>query len=87
MVKQTVTVKNLAGFHLRPAGVLCQIAMEYSCRVEFRHNHVTSNAKSVLSVLGSGVKNGDELEIICDGVDEEEALKAVVNGINNGLGE
>lgn len=87
MVKKMVTVRNLAGLHLRPAGALCQIAMEFSCRVEFRHNNVTSNAKSVLSVLGSGVQCGDELEIICDGTDEEAALQAVVSGIENGLGE
>ena len=50
-------------------------------------NSVTANAKSVLSVLGAGVKNGDEIEVVCDGVDEEEALKAVIAGIENGLGE
>lgn len=38
-------------------------------------------------MLGAGVKNGDEIEVVCDGVDEEEALKAVIAGIENGLGE
>ena len=33
------------------------------------------------------MKNGDEIEVVCDGVDEEEALKAVIAGIENGLGE
>ena len=80
MVSQKITVKNMTGFHLRPAGILCKIAMNYKSKVQFQFN-------SVLSVLGAGVKNGDEIEVVCDGVDEEEALKAVIAGIENGLGE
>ena len=85
MVSQKITVKNMTGFHLRP--ILCKIAMNYKSKVQFQFNSVTANAKSVLSVLGAGVKNGDEIEVVCDGVDEEEALKAVIAGIENGLGE
>ena len=61
--------------------------MNYKSKDQFQFNSVTANAKSVLSVLGAGVKNGDEIEVVCDGVDEEEALKAVIAGIENGLGE
>ena len=65
--------------------------MQYKSKItvhkELRHEEITANAKSVLSVLGAGVKNGDEIEVVCDGVDEEEALKAVIAGIENGLGE
>lgn len=87
MVSKKVTVKNMTGFHLRPAGILCKIAMNYQSSVHFRMNTVTANAKSVLSVLGAGVKSGDEIEIICDGPDEVEALENVIKGIENGLGE
>ena len=64
MVSQKITVKNMTGFHLRPAGILCKIAMNYKSKVQFQFNSVTANAKSVLSVLGAGVKNGDEIEEI-----------------------
>ena len=42
---------------------------------------------SVLSVLGSCVKAGDEIEIMCSGPDEAEALDAMVLAVKNGLGE
>ena len=87
MVSQKVVIDNLTGLHLRPAGLLCTIALEYKCSVKFKYAKGIANAKSVLSVLGAGVKNGDEIEVVCDGVDEEEALKAVIAGIENGLGE
>ena len=69
MVSQKITVKNMTGFHLRPAGILCKIAMNYKSKVQFQFNSVTANAKSVLSVLGAGVKNGDEIEVdIANGI-------------------
>ena len=87
MVSQKVAIKNPTGLHLRPAGELCKAAMQYKSLITFKYGDNTANAKSVLSVLGAGVKNGDEIEVVCDGVDEEEALKAVIAGIENGLGE
>ena len=46
-----------------------------------------ANAKSVLSVLGACVKCGDEIELICEGADEKEALETITELINGGLGE
>ena len=87
MVSQKITVKNMTGFHLRPAGILCKIAMNYKSKVQFQFNSVTANAKSVLSVLGACVKCGDEIEFTCEGEDENEALQALVSAIESGLGE
>ena len=47
----------------------------------------TANAKSVLSVLGACIKSGDEIELVCEGEDEKEALTSIVTAIENGLGE
>ena len=44
MVSQKITVKNMTGFHLRPAGILCKIAMNYKSKVQFQFNSVTANA-------------------------------------------
>ncbi|MGN0482408.1 MAG: HPr family phosphocarrier protein [Lachnospiraceae bacterium] len=87
MVSQKVKIKNPTGLHLRPAGILCSEAMKFKCRVTFKHRNSEANAKSVLSVLGSCVKSGDEIELSCDGEDEENALQAMVQLIEGGLGE
>ena len=81
MVSQKVVIKNPTGLHLRPAGNLCREAMQFKSLITF------ANAKSVLSVLGACVKCGDEIELHCDGADEEEALHSLVAAIENGLGE
>ena len=83
MVSQKVTVKNPTGLHLRPAGILCKEAMQFKSHITFRY----ANAKSVLSVLGACIKSGDEIELVCEGEDEQEALAALVHAIENGLGE
>lgn len=87
MVSQKVTIKNTTGLHLRPAGNLCKEAIKYKSLLTFRYKDGTANAKSVLSVLGACVKCGEEIELICEGVDEEQALEALVKAIESGLGE
>ena len=87
MVSQKVTIKNPTGLHLRPAGILCKEAMNFKSLVTFQYRGNTANAKSVLSVLGACIKSGDEIELICNGEDEEEALKVLVALIEEGFGE
>ena len=87
MVSQKVTIKNPTGLHLRPAGNLCKEAMRFKCTITFSFRELTANAKSVLSVLGACIKSGDEIELVCEGEDEKEALTSIVTAIENGLGE
>lgn len=87
MLSQKVVIKNPTGLHLRPAGILCKEAMKFKSKVSFRYRNSVANAKSVLSVLGACIKAGDEIELICDGEDEEAALHTVIAAIENGLGE
>ena len=85
VVKQKVIVKNQLGLHLRPAGILCRTAMLYKSHITLTCGTATVNAKSVLSVLGAVVKTDDEVEITCEGMDEQEALGALVELFESGL--
>lgn len=83
MVSQKVIVHNETGVHLRPAAVLCEEAQKFKADIHFKCNGKEGNAKSVLSLLGCGVKNGYEIEFICDGEDEKEALEAIISLVND----
>lgn len=85
MTKQMVTVKNQTGLHLRPAGIVCRTAMLYKSHITLTHGNTSVNAKSVLGILGACIKPGDEIEIACEGSDEQEALEAMVNLFESGL--
>lgn len=91
MVSEKVMIKNPTGLHLRPAGLFCKTAMQFECKITIekktRTGDLSANAKSVLSVLGACIKSGDEITIVCDGDDEESALKEMVQIVKDGLGE
>ena len=76
MVSQKVVIKNPTGLHLRPAGILCKDAMQFKSHITFRYRDNIAC-----------IKSGDEIELMCEGEDEEEALKAIVEAIEDGLGE
>ena len=57
MIRQKVTITNPTGLHLRPAGMFCNIASRYKCKVEFMYDDdVAANAnrerRSNLSATG-----------------------------------
>ncbi len=87
MLSKTLTVVNPSGLHLRPAGVLSQTAMKFKCDVIIEYGEKRIVAKSVLNVMAAGIKSGAEINLICDGEDEETAMSALTEAIKSGLGE
>ncbi|MDO4329569.1 MAG: HPr family phosphocarrier protein [Lachnospiraceae bacterium] len=87
MVSKTLTVVNPSGLHLRPAGVLSQTAMKFKCDVIIECGEKRIVAKSVLNVMAAGIKCGTEINLICDGEDENDALATLSKAIEDGLGE
>lgn len=87
MLSKKVTIVNPSGLHLRPAGVLSQTAMKFKSDSVIESGSKRIVAKSVLNVMAAGIKCGTEVNVICDGPDEEAALTALTNAIEGGLGE
>ena len=87
MVSKKVTIKNPTGLHLRPAGELCKTAIQFKSKVAFAFDGGTSNAKSVLSVLGACVRGGEVIELVCEGEDEQTALEHLVDLLEHSLQE
>ena len=87
MVCAEVKVINESGLHLRPAGVLTQTCIRFKSEIVLYYGERKIIGKSVLNVMAVGVKKGSMVRVECSGVDEEEALDAVVEAISSGLGE
>ena len=87
MVSGNAVIRNATGLHLKPAARFCEEALKYKSTVTFTFGNPTANAKSVLSILGACVKAGDEIEIVCNGEDEQEALDNLCRAIDEGLGD
>ena len=79
MINKKIIVDSPFGIHLRPAGSVSENASRYDSKITFEYKEgKTANAKSMLSILAAGIKCGDEINIICEGPDESEALETVI---------
>ncbi|PWT27699.1 MULTISPECIES: HPr family phosphocarrier protein [Butyrivibrio] len=87
MVSANVKVINAEGMHMRPASLFCQTVTPFTSSVRISYNGNEFDAKSVMMLMSACIKCGAEIEIKCDGPDENEALKAAVDLVNSGLGD
>jgi phosphocarrier protein len=64
--------------------------MKYKSAVSFSYGPAEqgeANAKSILSVLGACIRNGDTITLKCDGEDEVDAISALMALFADGLGD
>lgn len=76
-VKEAI-VNNQVGLHARPATFFIQKANEFKSSIWVERDDRRVNAKSLLGVLSLGIVQGTTIQVIADGVDEEEAVNALV---------
>lgn len=85
MYSREVTITNDVGLHARPATFFIQKANEYKSSIWVEREMQRINAKSLLGVLSLGIVKGTTIKIDADGVDEEKAVDALVDLIENHL--
>ena len=83
MVTQDIILKNEEGLHARPATEIAKSASKYSCDIKLDFRGTEYNAKSVIHIMSAGIKNNTQIKIICDGVDEQQALAEIVKLFEN----
>ena len=88
-VSEEVIVRNPQGLHARPTAQLIQIVRKFESGLELLNldNCKQCKANSLTAVMGLQTGLGAKLKITATGPDAEEALKAVVQGFHDGLGE
>ena len=88
--QETFKIRNAHGLHARPGAMLVSVAKKFSASIlvsnlSGKGNQV--NAKSLMKVIGLGVKHGHELQFTAQGDDADQALNAIGQAIAEGLGE
>ena len=87
MVSKKLTVVNAQGFHMRPASDFAKEMGSFTSEIILKHNGVDVNAKSLMNIMAACIKCGNELEVVCEGPDEEAALAKACEMIESGFGE
>lgn len=72
------TVRHGGGLHARPAALVQSAARAFSAVVEIELNGQRANAKSMVALMGLGVREGDLVQVHVNGVNAVEAAAAVV---------
>lgn len=87
MVAKKLTIKNAHGLHMRPAGMLTKEMAVFDCDVTIKKNNEKINAKSIMHVMAACLKFGQEIEVECEGADEQAALDKFTELVESGFGE
>ena len=77
MVAKNVVVKKETGLHARPGSEVVDLAMKFQSDINLTKGDKVINAKEVLEILSADINFNDEITIEANGVDEEEAVKAL----------
>ncbi len=87
MVSAQVKIINPQGMHMRPAQLFVTKMSAFPCDVTIVFKGTAINAKSIMHLMAACMKQGSEIEVQCNGEQEEAALAAAVELIESGLGD
>jgi phosphocarrier protein HPr len=87
MIETTVTIKNRAGVHTRPAAALVKTAARFRSEFTICKDGMEINGKSIIGVMTLAAEQGSELMLRFEGQDEEQAKDAVVGLFERGFDE
>ena len=87
MITKEAVINNLEGLHARPAVFFIQKANEFKSSIWIEREERRVNAKSLLGVLSLGIVKGTTVNIVADGVDENEAIATLSELIDSDFSE
>ena len=82
-----VIVRLSSGLHHQAATRFIQTANNFSCTLRVIYDGNSVNAKSLLGVLSLGIVKGTAVNIVADGVDENEAISTLSALIDSDFSE
>ena len=74
MLTKKVTINIENGLEARPVAQLVQVASQYDSKIYLECEDKKVNAKSIMGMMSLGLDSGEEVTVIADGKDEEEAV-------------
>ncbi len=91
MARIELEILNEHGLHARPGALFVQTAGRFASKITLQNlDRPTSqpiDAKSIMSVLTSGIGTGGRIAVEAHGADEDAAIDALTALVRSGLGE
>jgi phosphocarrier protein len=87
MISRTVTIRNRAGLHTRPAATIVKMASEHRSEFYIERDGYRINGKSIIGVMTLAAEQGSQLTLSFDGPDEEAAAAEIIDYFERGFDE
>jgi len=87
VIVKKVKILNSMGVHARPAAQFVKIASRFKSDVYISKNNREVNGKSIMGVMMLAAEMGSELMLKVDGKDQNRAMEALVELVNNKFNE
>lgn len=82
MLKMSLIVNNKTGLHARPASQLVMLSQKFESDIKIIDGTTEVDLKSIISVLSAGIKRGTAIDLIVEGIDEQQAADQISEYIN-----
>jgi phosphocarrier protein HPr len=86
-MKTNIVISNKLGLHARASAKLTKMAGSFPCEVWISRGERRVNAKSIMGVMMLAAGKGVEISIETIGDQEEQAMQALVQLMNDKFGE
>tara|TARA_R110001592_G_scaffold28971_1_gene105500 strand:+ start:387 stop:656 length:270 start_codon:yes stop_codon:yes gene_type:complete len=87
LIERTIMIQNKLGLHARAASKFVEIAKEYAATISVTSPFSKANGKSIMNVMMLQASCNSEITLEIDGADEESAMTALTELIDNKFGE
>ena len=87
MLEQQIMIRNKLGLHARAAVKFVNLSNRFVASVKIVKDGSEIDGKSILGILTLAATQGSEITLLVAGKDEEAALKALADLINNRFDE
>ena len=87
MIQTQITIINKLGLHARAAAKFVPCASSFSSRIQAGKDGALVDAKSIMSVMMLAAGKGTVLDLEIEGKDEDAALEALTQLIQNRFDE
>ena len=71
---KSVIIQNKTGLHARPAAIFVQMANKFDSEITVKKGKQKINGKSIMGILMLAAGQGQEINIIAEGPDAENAV-------------
>lgn len=72
-----ILIEIPTGLEATPIAMLVQVASKYESSVYLESGNKKINAKSIMGMMSLGLSAGEEITVIADGADEEDAILGI----------